>query len=168
MGDETENSDRRDRLETLRAEVGYVRRGTVRSIESYGVVVDLGGGLTGTVNYAELTWQTVGHASEVVEVGQEVVVQVLEVDPERERVALSTKALQDDPFKAFARASAERTVTGRVTKTVPFGVFVRVHDGVEGLLHDSELDGRAFADGDEITVRVAEIDLANHRVSLSL
>ncbi len=115
-------------------------------------------------------------ASEVVEVGQEVTVEVLDVDMDRERVSLSLKATQEDPWRHFARTHAiGQVVPGKVTKLVPFGAFVRVYDGIEGLVHISELAGRhveipeqVVTVDDEIFVRVIDIDLERRRISLSL
>ena len=116
-----------------------MRSGVVSSIVNFGAFVDLGG-VDGLVHVSELSWKHIDHPSEVVEVGQEVTVEVLDVDMDRERVSLSLKATQEDPWQAFARAHAiGQVVPGKVTKLVPFGAFVRVEDGIEGLVHISEL-----------------------------
>ena len=112
----------------------------------------------------------------MVEVGQEVEVEVLDVDLERERVSLSLKATQEDPWRQFARShQIGELIPGRVTKLVPFGAFVRVDDGIEGLVHISELAERhvdipeqVVSVGEEITVKVIDIDLDRRRISLSL
>jgi predicted RNA-binding protein with RPS1 domain len=112
----------------------------------------------------------------VVEVGQEVEVEVLDVDLERERVSLSLKATQEDPWRQFARShQIGELIPGRVTKLVPFGAFVRVDDGIEGLVHISELAERhvdipeqVVSVGEEISVKVIDIDLDRRRISLSL
>ena len=120
-------------------EKGQVRDGVVSSIVNFGAFVDLGG-VDGLVHVSELSWKHIDHPSEVVEVGQKVTVEVLEVDLDRERVSLSLKATQEDPWQAFARTHAlGQIVPGKVTKLVPFGAFVRVEDGIEGLVHISEL-----------------------------
>lgn len=120
-------------------ERGQVRTGTVSSIVNFGAFVDLGG-VDGLVHVSELSWKHIDHPNEVVEVGQEVTVEVLEVDMDRERVSLSLKATQEDPWQTFARTHAlGQVVPGKVTKLVPFGAFVRVEDGIEGLVHISEL-----------------------------
>ena len=114
--------------------------------------------------------------SEVVEVGTEVTVEVLDVDFERERVSLSLKATQEDPWQHFARThTINQVVPGNVTKLVPFGAFVRVHEGIEGLVHISELAERhveipeqVVQVGDELFVKVIDIDLERRRISLSL
>ncbi|HQI66867.1 MAG TPA: S1 RNA-binding domain-containing protein, partial [Rhodoglobus sp.] len=121
-------------------------------------------------------WKHIEHASEVVEVGQEVTVEILEVDLERERVSLSLKATQEDPWQVFARTHAIGQVApGKVTKLVPFGAFVRVAEGIEGLVHISELSGKhvelaeqVVSVGDEVFVKVIDIDLERRRISLSL
>ncbi|MBR6458787.1 MAG: S1 RNA-binding domain-containing protein, partial [Actinomycetaceae bacterium] len=114
--------------------------------------------------------------SEVVEVGQKVTVEVLDVDMDRERVSLSLKATQEDPWQVFARTHAiGQIVPGKVTKLVPFGAFVRVEDGIEGLVHISELAQRhvdlpeqVVKVGEEVFVKVIDIDLERRRISLSL
>jgi small subunit ribosomal protein S1 len=152
-----------------------VRKGTVSSIVNFGAFVDLGG-VDGLVHVSELSWKHIEHASEVVEVGQEVTVEILEVDLDRERVSLSLKATQEDPWQIFARTHAIGQVApGKVTKLVPFGAFVRVADGIEGLVHISELSSKhvelaeqVVAVGEEVFVKVIDIDLDRRRISLSL
>lgn len=154
---------------------GQVRTGVVSSIVNFGAFVDLGG-VDGLVHVSELSWKHIDHPSEVVEVGQEVTVEVLDVDLDRERVSLSLKATQEDPWRQFARTHAiGQVVPGRVTKLVPFGAFVRVGEGIEGLVHISELAERhvelpeqVVNVGDEILVKVIDIDLERRRISLSL
>ncbi len=121
---------------------GQVRTGVVSSIVNFGAFVDLGG-VDGLVHVSELSWKHIDHPSEVVEVGQEVTVEVLDIDLDRERVSLSLKATQEDPWRQFARThQIGQVVPGQVTKLVPFGAFVRVQDGIEGLVHISELAER--------------------------
>jgi len=154
---------------------GQVRKGVVSSIVNFGAFVDLGG-VDGLVHVSELSWKHIDHPSEVVEVGQEVTVEVLDVDMDRERVSLSLKATQEDPWRHFARTHAiGQVVPGKVTKLVPFGAFVRVYDGIEGLVHISELAGRhveipeqVVTVDEDIFVRVIDIDLDRRRISLSL
>ena len=154
---------------------GQVRSGVVSSIVNFGAFVDLGG-VDGLVHVSELSWKHIDHPSEVVEVGQEVEVEVLDVDLDRERVSLSLKATQEDPWRQFARThQIGQVVPGRVTKLVPFGAFVRVDEGIEGLVHISELAERhveipeqVVNVGDEILVKVIDIDLERRRISLSL
>jgi small subunit ribosomal protein S1 len=115
----------------------------------------------GLVHVSELSWKHIDHPSEVVQVGDEVTVEVLDVDMDRERVSLSLKATQEDPWRHFARTHAiGQIVPGKVTKLVPFGAFVRVEEGIEGLVHISELA--------EQHVEVLDVDMDRERVSLSL
>ena len=154
---------------------GQIRTGVVSSIVNFGAFVDLGG-VDGLVHVSELSWKHIDHPSEVVEVGQEVTVEVLDVDMERERVSLSLKATQEDPWQHFARTHAiSQVVPGKVTKLVPFGAFVRVDEGIEGLVHISELAERHIElpeqivqVNDDIFVKVIDIDLERRRISLSL
>ncbi|NIH83980.1 30S ribosomal protein S1 [Amycolatopsis granulosa] len=154
---------------------GQVRKGVVSSIVNFGAFVDLGG-VDGLVHVSELSWKHIDHPSEVVEVGQEVTVEVLDVDMDRERVSLSLKATQEDPWRQFARTHAiGQIVPGKVTKLVPFGAFVRVEEGIEGLVHISELAERhveipeqVVQVGTEVMVKVIDIDLERRRISLSL
>ncbi len=171
--EQTQSEVRTTFLHTLQK--GQVRKGTVSSIVNFGAFVDLGG-VDGLVHVSELSWKHIDHPSEVVEVGQEVTVEVLDVDLDRERVSLSLKATQEDPWQAFARTHAiGQVVPGKVTKLVPFGAFVRVEDGIEGLVHISELAQRhvdlpeqIVKVGEEVFVKVIDIDLERRRISLSL
>ncbi len=171
--EQTQSEVRSTFLQTLQK--GQVRPGVVSSIVNFGAFVDLGG-VDGLVHVSELSWKHIDHPSEVVEVGQEVTVEVLDVDFDRERVSLSLKATQEDPWQAFARTHAiGQVVPGKVTKLVPFGAFVRVEDGIEGLVHISELAVRhveipeqVVQVGDDVFVKVIDIDLERRRISLSL
>ena len=154
---------------------GQIRSGVVSSIVNFGAFVDLGG-VDGLVHVSELSWKHIDHPSEVVEVSTEVTVEVLDVDMDRERVSLSLKATQEDPWQHFARThQLNQVVPGKVTKLVPFGAFVRVDEGIEGLVHISELAERHIElpeqivqVGDELFVKVIDIDLERRRISLSL
>ena len=154
---------------------GQVRTGQVSSIVNFGAFVDLGG-VDGLVHVSELSWKHIDHPSEVVEVGQEVTVEVLDVDLDRERVSLSLKATQEDPWRQFARThQIGQVVPGKVTKLVPFGAFVRVEEGIEGLVHISELAERhveipeqVVQVNDDVMVKIIDIDLERRRISLSL
>ncbi|MER0092508.1 30S ribosomal protein S1 [Corynebacterium sp. KPL2838] len=154
---------------------GQVRKGVVSSIVNFGAFVDLGG-VDGLVHVSELSWKHIDHPSEVVTVGDEVTVEVLDVDLDRERVSLSLKATQEDPWRVFARTHAVgQIVPGKVTKLVPFGAFVRVEEGIEGLVHISELAQRhvevpdqVVTVGQEVMVKVIDIDLERRRISLSV
>lgn len=171
--EQTQSEVRQTFLQTLQK--GQVRSGVVSSIVNFGAFVDLGG-VDGLVHVSELSWKHIDHPGEVVEVGQEVTVEVLDVDMDRERVSLSLKATQEDPWQQFARTHAiGQVVPGKVTKLVPFGAFVRVDEGIEGLVHISELAERhveipeqVVQVGDNIFVKVIDIDLERRRISLSL
>jgi small subunit ribosomal protein S1 len=154
---------------------GQIRKGVVSSIVNFGAFVDLGG-VDGLVHVSELSWKHIDHPSEVVEVGTEVTVEVLDVDMDRERVSLSLKATQEDPWQHFARThQIGQIVPGKVTKLVPFGAFVRVEEGIEGLVHISELAERhveipeqVVQVNDDVMVKIIDIDLERRRISLSL
>jgi small subunit ribosomal protein S1 len=171
--EETQSEFRNEFLTSLQK--GEIRAGVVSSIVNFGAFVDLGG-VDGLVHVSELSWKHIDHPSEVVEVGDEVEVEVLDVDLDRERVSLSLKATQEDPWQKFAREHAVgEVVDGEVTKLVPFGAFVKVADGIEGLVHISELADRhvevpeaVVNVGDKIEVKVIDIDTVRRRISLSL
>ncbi|MDR1712322.1 MAG: 30S ribosomal protein S1 [Propionibacteriaceae bacterium] len=154
---------------------GQIRKGVVSSIVNFGAFVDLGG-VDGLVHVSELSWKHIDHPGEVVEVGDEVTVEVLSVELDRERVSLSLKSTQEDPWQTFARThQIGQIVPGKVTKLVPFGAFVRVEEGIEGLVHVSELAERhveipeqVVTVGDEVMVKIIDIDLERRRISLSL
>ena len=171
--EQTQSAVRHDFLQTLQK--GQVRPGVVSSIVNFGAFVDLGG-VDGLVHVSELSWKHIDHPGEVVTVGDEVTVEVLDVDMDRERVSLSLKATQEDPWQHFARTHViGQIVPGKVTKLVPFGAFVRVEDGIEGLVHISELAVRhvdlpeqVVSVEETIYVKVIDIDLERRRISLSL
>jgi small subunit ribosomal protein S1 len=171
--EESQSEGRKKFLESLQK--GERRKGTVSSIVNFGAFVDLGG-VDGLVHVSELSWKHVDHPSEVVQVGQEVEVEVLDVDLERERVSLSLKATQEDPWKEFERKySAGEIIDGQVTKLVPFGAFVRVAAGIEGLVHISEISDQhietpesVLSVGQEVRVKVIEVDVPRRRISLSM
>jgi small subunit ribosomal protein S1 len=154
---------------------GDVRTGVVSSVVNFGAFVDLGG-MDGLVHVSELSWQHVSHPGEVVSVGDQVQVRVLEVDRERERISLSIRQTREDPWEEFAReATVGQVIAGVVTKTVPFGAFVSVGEGVEGLVHVSEIAMHhvdspelELSIGQPVSVRVTEVDTDRRRVSLSM
>ncbi|MGW6008842.1 S1 RNA-binding domain-containing protein [Streptomyces sp. NPDC055210] len=157
-------------LKTLRR--GQVVTGTVTSIASFGVTfVDIGG-FTAMINIPELSWRPVNHPSDVISVGQQITAEVLDVDMVRERVLLSLRAVQEDPWPQVAQRLGQ-VVTGPVTKIVPFGVFVRIEnreDGFQGLVHTSDLD-QALEDvievGDVLTVKITDVDVPRRRIALA-
>ncbi|MBQ5520596.1 MAG: 30S ribosomal protein S1, partial [Aeriscardovia sp.] len=176
---------RRQYLEETQSEVreafmnqlkkGQICEGTVSSIVQFGAFVDLGG-VDGLIHVSELSWKHIDHPYDVVKVGQKVTVEVLDIDVERERISLSLKATQEDPWQRFARTHVPgQIVKGKVTKIVQFGVFVSLADEIEGLIHISELTDHHIANpasvvsqGEEIFVKVIDMDLDRCRVSLSL
>lgn len=155
--------------------VNETRTGVISSVVNFGAFVDLGG-MDGLVHVSELSYQHVNHPSEVVKVGDEVTVKVLEVDLSRERISLSMKQTQDDPWEKFSgQHGLGDIVDGVVTKTVPFGAFVSVGEGVEGLVHVSEIAMHRvespeleLAIGKAVQVKVTEMDTERRRVSLSI
>jgi small subunit ribosomal protein S1 len=154
---------------------GDVRPGVVSSVVNFGAFVDLGG-MDGLVHVSELSWRHVNHPGEIVTVGDKVKVKVLEVDRDRERISLSIRQTAEDPWEAFAGSiDTGGIVDGKVTKTVPFGAFVSVGEGVEGLVHVSEIAMHHVESpelelslGQEVKVKVTEIDADRRRVSLSI
>jgi small subunit ribosomal protein S1 len=171
--EETQKEQREDFLANLKP--GEVRRGTVSSVVNFGAFVDLGG-MDGLVHVSELSWKHVDHPGSVVQVGDEIDVQVLEVDLDRERISLSLKATQQDPWQEFAsNHQVGELVYGRVTKLVPFGAFVQVGDGIEGLVHISEMSAhhvdlpeQVVTPGEELWVKIIDLDLQRRRISLSI
>jgi small subunit ribosomal protein S1 len=152
---------------------GEVRTGIVRNLVKFGAFVDLGG-IDGLIHISELDWKHVTHPSDVLSVGDEVEVYVLSVDRERERIGLSRKRLLPDPWPLVAKKlQAGQMVEGTVTKVASFGAFVDVGEGVEGLVHTSEMqNGKApqadLEPGSQITVRVLEVNDWRRRIALSL
>ena len=171
--EETQKEQREEFLHNLRP--GEIRTGVVSSVVNFGAFVDLGG-MDGLVHVSELSWKHVDHPGSVVTVGDEIEVQVLEVDLGRERISLSLKATQQDPWQEFAGAhQVGELVYGRVTKLVPFGSFVQVGDGIEGLVHISEMSAhhvelpeQVVTPGEELWVKIIDLDLQRRRISLSV
>ncbi len=154
---------------------GEIREGTVSSVVNFGAFVDLGG-MDGLVHVSELSWQHVNHPSELVKVGDKVTVKVLEVDRDRERISLSIRQTAEDPWETFASAhEVGDVVEGTVTKTVPFGAFVSVAEGVEGLVHVSEIAMHRVESpelelsiGQKVQVKITEKEDERRRISLSI
>src|SRR5581483_9938691 len=171
--EETQREQRDEFLANLKP--GEIRQGVVSSVVNFGAFVDLGG-MDGLVHVSELSWKHVDHPSSVVQVGDEVTVQVLDVDLSRERISLSLKATQQDPWQQFASGHrVGELVYGRVTKLVPFGAFVQVGEGIEGLVHISEmaahhvdLPDQVVSPGEELWVKIIDLDLERRRISLSI
>ena len=171
--EEARKAERSEILSKLQA--GMRLKGVVSSIVDFGAFVDLGG-IDGLIHISELSWNHVNHPSEVVKVGQEVEVQVLDVDLNRERISLGLKQTTEDPWRTLVKKyPVGAIVEGRVTKLVPFGAFVDLGDGIEGLVHISEM-ARQHVDtpsqvtnvNDAVQVKVMEIDLDRRRISLSM
>ncbi|HCB36785.1 MAG TPA: 30S ribosomal protein S1, partial [Acidimicrobiaceae bacterium] len=171
-----EESQREERETFLRdLEPGQRRTGKVSSVVSFGAFVDLGG-MDGLVHVSELSWNHIEHPSSVVEIGDEVEVEVLDIDRERERISLSLKATQQDPWQMFAESHREdELVYGRVSKLVQFGAFVQVGEGIEGLVHISEMSAhhvelpeQVVTPGEELWVKIIGLDLQRRRISLSI
>jgi small subunit ribosomal protein S1 len=155
-------------------EVGEIRQGTVSNLANFGAFVDLGGA-DGLVHISQLAWSRVNHPSEVLKVGQTVEVQVLSVDKERKKIALSIKRAEVDPWTTVEqRYEVGQTVQGTITKIAPFGAFARIEDGVEGLIHLSEMPAgtqdpkAALQEGQEVTVRIVRIEPDRRRLGLSI
>jgi small subunit ribosomal protein S1 len=152
---------------------GEVRTGIVSNLANFGAFVDLGGA-DGLVHISQLAWSRVNHPSEVLKVGQEVEVQVLSVDKEKKKIALSIKRAEVDPWTTVEqRYFPGQVVTGTITKIAPFGAFARIEDGIEGLIHQSELspgmDPRSnLREGQELQLRILRIDAERRRLGLSL
>lgn len=149
-------------------EEGQIRQGVVTSVERFGAFVDLGGA-PGLVRVPELSWSHFEAVSDVVEVGQQVLVEVRYLDFEQGQIWLSLKALHDDPLLEFARTRFGDVVAGRVTKVVIIGAFVELAGGIGGLIPASDIPGgRVLVEGQEVDVRVCDINLRERRVRFAL
>ncbi len=155
--------------------VGDIVTGTISNIVDFGAFVDLDG-IDGLIHISELSWTHINHPSEVLQVNQEVKVKVLDIDRDRQRISLGLKQTQEDPWqKIVAEHRIGDVVQGRVTKIVAFGAFVEIYEGIEGLVHISELANRHVERPDEVVsvsqqvqVKVIEIDSDRRRLSLSI
>src|SRR6187397_1383123 len=155
---------------------GTVLKGTVKNLTDYGAFVDLGG-IDGLLHITDMAWKRVKHPSEVVKVGEEVEVRILKFDRERSRVSLGLKQLGADPWENIARRYPPNTrVFGKVTNIADYGAFVEIEDGVEGLVHVSEMDwtnknvnpSKVVQTGEEVEVMVLDVDEERRRISLGL
>ncbi len=170
---------RQRRKETLIADlkVGEIRQGRVVSLESFGAFVDIGGG-EGLIHVSELAWGHITHPRQAVNIGDEVEVEVIDVDRKAKRIGLSRRRVIRDPWDEIATSLRRgQLIRGRVTKLTKFGAFARLidHDSVEGLIHISELSGERVAHprevvnrGDELVLRIIKIDIKERRLGLSL
>jgi len=172
---ESESSVERDALLESLAE-GLEVKGIVKNLTDYGAFVDLGG-IDGLLHITDMAWKRVKHPSEIVNVGDEIQVKVLKFDRERTRVSLGMKQLGEDPWVAIAKRYPEGAkLTGRVTNLTDYGCFVEIQEGVEGLVHVSEMDwtnknihpSKVVNLGDTVEVMVLEIDEERRRISLGL
>ena len=172
---ETENSAERDAL-LAGLQEGQKIRGVVKNLTDYGAFVDLGG-IDGLLHITDMAWKRVKHPSEVVSVGQEVHVKVLKFDRERMRVSLGLKQLGEDPWVDITRRYPESArLVGKITNITDYGCFVEIEEGVEGLVHVSEMDwtnknihpSKVVQLGEEVEVMVLDIDEERRRISLGL
>ena len=167
------SEERQGFLEDL--EVGDVKDGSISSIVNFGAFVDIGG-MDGLVHVSELSWRHVENPNEIVKIGDKVTVKVLEIDNEKERISLSIKQVTEDPWLDFELTFKENDVVdGEVTKVVPFGAFVTIGKGVEGLVHVTEISVEkvdspelALAIGQKVQIKIIELDIPKRRVNLSI
>ena len=168
---------RKEQKERLLNELqrGDVRKGVVTSLQPFGAFVDLGGA-DGLIHLSELSWRRVSHPREVLQVGQEVEVYVLHVDRDKRRIGLSLRRLQPEPWSVVTeKYKVGQVVEGTITKLANFGAFARIDDGIEGLIHISELakhrvnhPKEVVKEGDTLPMRIIRIDPARRRMGLSL
>jgi small subunit ribosomal protein S1 len=172
---EEEYSAERDQL-LKNLEEGMEVKGVVKNLTDYGAFLDLGG-IDGLLHITDMAWRRVKHPSEVVEIGDEVTVKVLKFDRDRQRVSLGLKQMGEDPWVNISRRYPESTrVFGKVTNIADYGCFVEIEEGVEGLVHVSEMDwtnknihpSKVVALGDEVEVMVLDIDEERRRISLGI
>ena len=172
---EAENSAERESL-LANLEEGHEVKGIVKNLTDYGAFVDLGG-VDGLLHITDMAWKRVKHPSEIVNVGDEINVKVLKFDKEKQRVSLGMKQMGNDPWQEIAQRYPEGTkITGQVTNLTDYGCFVEIEDGVEGLVHVSEMDwtnknihpSKVVNLGDSVEVMVLEIDEERRRISLGL
>ncbi len=158
-----------------RVQVGDIIEGRVTRITNFGAFVDLGGA-DGLVHLSEISWEHIRHPSDVLEEGQRVKVKVIEVNPERRRIGLSIRQLQEDPWKVkAAQLRVGQLVRGTITRLEKYGAFARLENGLEGLIHISEISHRRIEhpkevlhEGEEITLRVIRIEPERRRIGLSV
>ncbi len=155
---------------------GERRKGVVKNITDYGAFVDLGG-IDGLLHVTDMSWKRVSHPSQVVEVGQEVEVQIIKINPETQRISLGMKQLATDPWDGVsAKYPVGAKLKGRVTNITDYGAFVELEDGVEGLIHVSEMSwtkknlhpGKIISSSQEVDVMVLDVDAEKRRISLGL
>ena len=156
-------------------EVGQTREGIVRTIRDFGAFVDLGG-IDGLIHVSQMSWERVKHPSEVLTVGQKVKVKIQKIDPETHKIGLAYRDLFESPWTNVAsKYPVTSKVTGKVSKIMDFGAFVKLEPGVEGLVHISELSHKrvfkateVVQEGQEVEAKVLSVDVENQRISLSM
>jgi len=172
---ESENSEERDEL-IANLEEGVVVKGIVKNITDYGAFLDLGG-VDGLLHITDMAWKRVRHPSELINIGDEIDVKVLKFDKEKTRVSLGLKQLNEDPWFEISKAHPEGSkLKGKITNIADYGCFVEIHNGVEGLVHVSEMDWtnknanpeKLVAIGQEIEVMILDIDPERRRISLGI
>ena len=170
----SQGADRESLLENLKE--GAIVKGIVKNITDYGAFVDLGG-IDGLLHITDLAWRRVKHPSEVLTVGDEIEAKILKFDQEKNRVSLGIKQMGDDPWNGLARRYPQGTrMFGKVTNLTDYGAFVEIEQGIEGLVHVSEMDwtnknvhpSKVVSLGDEVEVMILEIDEARRRISLGM
>jgi len=168
------SEDRENLLETLVD--GAIIKGIVKNLTDYGAFLDLGG-IDGLLHITDMSWKRFNHPSEVVEIGQELEVRVLKFDKEKTRVSLGLKQLGEDPWKDIARRQPVGSrIFGRVTNITDYGCFVEIEEGIEGLVHVSEIDwtnkninpAKVVQPGDEVEVAILDIEEEKRRISLGM
>ena len=168
-----QKEQRQERMDNLT--VGEKLMGTIVNMKHYGAFVDIGDGIVGLLHISRMAWQHINRPSDLFEVGDEIEVLVDKVDVEKEKISLNRKVLLPSPWDNFAqKQESGDLIEGEVTAVVDFGAFVRVDEGIEGLLHKNEMNipsdanpGDALAEGDVILVRIVQIDVEQERLSLS-
>jgi len=172
---ESENSEERDELISS-LEEGSVIKGIVKNITDYGAFLDLGG-VDGLLHITDMAWKRVRHPSELINIGDEIDVKVLKFDKEKTRVSLGLKQLNEDPWFEISKAHPEGSkLKGKITNIADYGCFVEIHNGVEGLVHVSEMDWtnknanpeKLVTIGQEIEVMILDIDPERRRISLGI
>jgi len=172
--EESVGADREAIMENLKE--GAIVKGVVKNITDYGAFVDLGG-IDGLLHITDLAWRRVKHPSEVLNVGDEIEAKILKFDQEKNRVSLGIKQMGDDPWNGLARRYPQGTrMFGKVTNLTDYGAFVEIEQGIEGLVHVSEMDwtnknvhpSKVVSLGDEVEVMILEIDEARRRISLGM
>lgn len=170
---ETRESVKERVLEELKE--GEVYLGRITSLADFGVFVNVNGA-DGLVHMSEISWERIQHPSEILKVGQEVKVKVINIDHEKKRIGLSIRQLQSDPWdQKAAQFQVGQLIEGTITRLTKFGAFARIEDDIEGLIHISEISEKriehpkeVLKEGDTVTLRVIKVDPENHRIGLSM